>query len=888
MALNALGLGFVLTAKDYASGVVSKVKDSLMDLHQEGTKMRQVMEGAWKGFSYGSAVAAVGLGALTGAFALASKAGGFESAMSAVGVATKASAEEMNQLHAAATSTDLILKGASFEDQANALKALGQEGSSAADAMAMLTPAIELSNLIGQSAEETSHLLADAMSGYGLEAKDAALSVDQIAFAMQRFGIEGSEVQGAIIPMIGASKAMETSFADTLLTTGIINSEMGSMGKSAASANIAMKQLADKKSQAALKALGVATMDAKGNFIPLIEVMGEVTDKMAGMTKGKQAEGLKKIFGAQGAKSMGIIMSQLGEGIEDANGKLLKGGLAVDYLRKQMEDASGTAAMMGSKLMDNLPGQMKVLGKAFDSLSTQIGLPLAAAFKPVVVFIIDGLNSIISSINKMPTGLKNTLAKVALALGVLVTVIGVVIAGVSAAVLFSGALEAIGVALAGVAVAILPIIVMVGLVAAAFYGFKIAYDQNIGGFADSINGLVGKVTLGFEALSQLFNDGGFSGSVREELNKADNQGLKAFVIKIFGYAARIEEFVTNLVTGFQAGMATMGPTFEKLSATFDRVGASLGLVEANDPAKSAASWKSWGDTGLNVGVKLANALDWVINAVISVIEFGENMAKAWNEVKHSFDDVVPAVDALSNSFGALSIGVGASDPSKQTSGWAKFAQQLGVVVSLLTAGVGGATSQAIGFLAGFVSVVDGMGNVVKGLLTGNWSQAWKGARQEVFGLLTAVNSMALGILRVIATMIDGIGKVAGRDLGMTKKLEVYRDQLTAATNAVGGIVPTADTTPAKPQGGPSQDYLNQMQTVLNSQLRTGLENQGAPGPGGGDNASSTAAMLAAMKSAPPSMSSATMTVDGEVLGRIVTKYQRSAASSDGIHVPVEG
>ena len=73
-----------------------------------------------------------------------------------------------------------------------------------------------------------------------------------------------------------------------------------------------------------------------------------------------------------------------------------------------------------------------------------------------------------------------------------------------------------------------------------------------------------RVTLFFRGLKQLFEQGGFSGAVREELNRAENQGLKRFLISIYQIAYRIGQIWQGFKDGFTSTIEEARPVFEDL------------------------------------------------------------------------------------------------------------------------------------------------------------------------------------------------------------------------------------------------------------------------------------------------------------------------------------
>ena len=92
----------------------------------------------------------------------------------------------------------------------------------------------------------------------------------------------------------------------------------------------------------------------------------------------------------------------------------------------------------------------------------------------------------------------------------------------------------------------------IGLVVA---GFVYAVRNNLGGLGAFVHRVWGKIRLGFDALVQLFEQGGFSGAVMAELGRAENSGLKRFLISVYQVAFRVGRDGRTLVAALLIGFA---------------------------------------------------------------------------------------------------------------------------------------------------------------------------------------------------------------------------------------------------------------------------------------------------------------------------------------------
>src|SRR5262249_17857749 len=159
-----------------------------------------------------------------------------------------------------------------------------------------------------------------------------------------------------------------------------------------------------------------------------------------------------------------------------------------------------------------------------------------------------------------------------------------------------------------------------------------------------------------------------------------------------------------------------------------------------------------------------------------------------------------AFDAIGNALHLVGVELGLADPTASTGAWRTFGAVIGGVVSVVAGVVAAAVRAIAQVLASLIQVVGGVVEVVAGMFECDWTRVWNGAKRVVFGLLTAVQNVAFGILDIIASLIDGLGKVAGKDLGLGRKLQGFKkdiEKTVAGTLGVGTEVVTLERAPAQ-------------------------------------------------------------------------------------------
>lgn len=211
-----------------------------------------------------------------------------------------------------------------------------------------------------------------------------------------------------------------------------------------------------------------------------------------------------------------------------------------------------------------------------------------------------------------------------------------------------------------------------------------------------------KLSLFVRGLFQALGSGQFSGQVLDELNKVENGGIKGFIQTILGFVDRVRAFFRGIGEGFNAAFGRIeGPltTFKQLIGF---IGEQLGITGRNGNASADAL-----DSAASTGQRFGDILSGVVGAAIQVVNFG--------------------MLALGGAIEAV-----------------KFAwQELGPLVMNVLGAVKGAVQ------------------LIVGLLTGDWSMAWKGAVNVVFGAVGAIMERVLAMLRLVARAGDAIGRIFG-------------------------------------------------------------------------------------------------------------------------------
>jgi TP901 family phage tail tape measure protein len=704
--LNNLGLGLVFTAKDLASGHIQRLERNFLSMEGSITGGSDRIHGAFKELGAGITVFALGAATLAGAYVFASAAGKFEEAIAAVGAVSNATTDELKALHDAALEAGIETQFTPTE-ATKGLYELAQAGFTAKESIKLLLPSLDLAAAsMGElSPEAAAGVAAQSMKAFGISVDGAGFAVDQMLQAVNVFALRAGDLPLALGHAADGANALRQSLGETLIALGLIRNVIPGVERASTAAAVAMERLADPRVQKTLHGIGVEVTQGRGEFRKFLDVLGDLAPKLAAMTQQQRAAFLLHAFGHHALSGVGAILTQITNGIRTETGETLRGAEAVGYLRDQFDNAGGAAASFRDKMLDTFEGQKKLLRGSIETLAIVLGEPMAAAFKPIVTTITTGLNAVLGLIKATPEPVKRLFAMLTLVAGTFLTLVGGVLAVQGAIAVLSIGGEALGISFGailqtfGIAIAVLGVL---GLVVA---GLRVAWDKNLGGIAEKVTRVGEIISLFFKGVSQLIEQGGFSGALRDELNRAENSGLKAFLVQVWMTWYRLERFWSGVKAGFTEAIAEAWPVFAALAEAFDTLATEVGKVFGSI-AGGASSLPS--DRFQAFGKVVGAALAWIATTGARVLSevlglFGGLVRGA----RESFGWVAIAASQVGEAFGSLRTawleltGAGKDAGDDMLARQGQF-QDLGHVIGVV---LGGAITWVIALFADFVRTV---------------------------------------------------------------------------------------------------------------------------------------------------------------------------------------
>jgi TP901 family phage tail tape measure protein len=848
-----MGLGFVFTARDLASNTINNLERNFMSLDKRVGLGTERLQSSFQQLGTGLAVFSAGAVMVGGAFALANISGEFEQAIAAVGAVSGATTEELQQLRDAAIEAGVATQYSPTEATLG-LRDLAQAGFNAQESIKLLIPVLDLAGgSLGElSPQQAAGLAAQAMKAFSLSADDASISVDRMLQAVNVFALNASELPLALGTASRGAQTLNQSLSETLISLGLVKNVIPSVERSSTAVAVAMERMVDPSVQQKLKGLGVEVTDSQHRFRAFLDIVGDLAPELNRMNDAERSSFLLKTFGTEALGGVNAILTQLNGGIRTTAGVTVKGADAIKYLRDQFENAGGTAAKFREQMLDTFEGQKKLLRGSLETLAIVAGEPFTQVLKPVVSGVVDMVNALLAVFRGLPAPVKRAFAMFTVAAGTVLSLVGVAITAKASMALLAIALKAAGITMGGFLATIAPAVLAVGLLAAAVAGFVLAYRSNLGGIADFANAVWQKVTLAYRGLAQLFQQGGFSDAVRDDLNRAENRGLKDFLINLYLWGNRLRVFFSGIAEGFSNGLVAARPAIDAFLGALRLLGIAMGFLSDRDDASVAgAKFDEFGATGVRVGNALVKVVEFLVQVMTAVVRVGEGIARSWHMVTASAGLVTNAFGQLGSQLSdSMTYLTGTSDAASENgSAWVSLGNVISVVIGVIVSTVGvlvaavsaatalisAAIQTVISIFSGLADVVTAVVFIVGGIINGSWTDVWIGMKLVVFGVVDAIMGTLLELAGAIGGTIDAIAGLFGMDTKMQSGMRTFKDMLhegMASSFGVEGLTFTparsSPTRPAQPTDVPGA--LGSMPAVAAARAMSAQAPAATPAP----------------------------------------------------------
>lgn len=526
----------------------------------------------------------------------------FESGMSKVQSISGASGKNMGKLTEKAKEMGAKTKFSASES-ADAFSYMAMAGWKTKDMLKGIEGTMYLAGATGEDLAQTSDIVTDSLSAFGLKAKDTNRFVNVLAKTASSSNTDVGKMGESFKYVAPAAGALGYSVEDTAKALGLMANSGIKASQAGTSLNSWLTRMAKptKESQAAMDKLGISLTDKKGKMKSFGQITKETRTAFAGLTKSEKAQYAAMLAGKTG---MSGLLAVVNSSDKDFN-----------KLSKSIDNSSGAAKKMYDVANNNLKGGITVLKSTIESIAITFGQKLMPIVKKGTNYIQKLANKFNSLSDSQVETIIKTTAIVAV-VGPAITIFGGLVTKIGTTISMFGTLgktfktlnkaEKIGkiVSLSGG----IAVVALIALIAAGIALYK-NWDK-----------VVAKAKQLGKWIQSIFNKCGLNvGSF-----------VKGAKSKFTEFVAKVQEFWTLIKPLLNALGQLFKTVFLVRLGAF--VGGAIGLF--------GSLIKSAGD----VVSGLVTAFGGIIDFISGV--FTGNWRKAWNGVKNIFGGIFSSLVAL--------------------------------------------------------------------------------------------------------------------------------------------------------------------------------------------------------------------------------------------------
>lgn len=351
----------------------------------------------------------------------------FEAAMSEVAAISGATGEELAMLEAKAREMGATTKF-SASDAAAGLKYMAMAGWDTNQMLDGLEGVMMLAAASGEDLALTADIVTDALTAFGMEAKQAGEFADLLASASSNSNTNVAMLGESfkyVAPLFGA---LGYSAEDAALALGLMANAGIKGSQAGTSLRSAITNLANptKSMAEAMNELGISITDANGEMLPFKDVMDQLREKFAGLTEEQQAQYAATIFGKEAMSGMLAIINASEE----------------DYnkLVEATRNYNGAAKEMSDIMQNNLKGRWEEFKSALEETALQI----YDAILPSLEKLLEKIRGLVEWFKNLSPETQETIVKMAAlaaAIGPVLSIGGKLIGGISSIIGLLGKLS---------------------------------------------------------------------------------------------------------------------------------------------------------------------------------------------------------------------------------------------------------------------------------------------------------------------------------------------------------------------------------------------------------------------------------------------------------------
>ena len=340
----------------------------------------------------------------------------FDSEMSKVSAISGATGTDLDKLRGKAREMGAKTKFSASE-AAQGMQYMAMAGWKTQDMMDGLEGIMNLAAASGEDLASTSDIVTDALTAFGLSAKDSSHFSDILAAASSNANTNVSmmgETFKYAAPVLGSLgyTAEDAALAIGLMANAGIKSSQAGTSLRGAITNLAKPT---DTVAAAMDKYGISLTDSSGKMLSLRELMEQMRQKLGGLSEAEQAQAAAALFGKEAMSGMLAIINGSDKDFEKLAGAI--------------DNCDGSSEKMANTMNDNLQGQITILMSQLQELAISFGEILMPKIRDIVTHI----QNFVDKLNAMDEGQKETILRI----GMFVAALAPMLMGLGKVIIFS-------------------------------------------------------------------------------------------------------------------------------------------------------------------------------------------------------------------------------------------------------------------------------------------------------------------------------------------------------------------------------------------------------------------------------------------------------------------
>lgn len=340
----------------------------------------------------------------------------FDSEMSKVSAISGATGTDLDKLRGKAREMGAKTKFSASE-AAQGMQYMAMAGWKTQDMMDGLEGIMNLAAASGEDLASTSDIVTDALTAFGLSAKDSSHFSDILAAASSNANTNVSmmgETFKYAAPVLGSLgyTAEDAALAIGLMANAGIKSSQAGTSLRGAITNLAKPT---DTVAAAMDKYGISLTDSSGKMLSLRELMEQLRQKLGGLSEAEQAQAAAALFGKNAMSGMLAIINGSDKDFEKLAGAI--------------DNCDGSSEKMANTMNDNLQGQITILMSQLQELAISFGEILMPKIRDIVTHI----QNFVDKLNAMDEGQKETILRI----GMFVAALAPMLMGLGEVIIFS-------------------------------------------------------------------------------------------------------------------------------------------------------------------------------------------------------------------------------------------------------------------------------------------------------------------------------------------------------------------------------------------------------------------------------------------------------------------